>query len=162
MGLRGADVRRGEACAVAGGRLVRLEAGDVLLVPPQWWHDVRCESDIAVSINQWLPLERLDAEARLREALVRGGPQVGVAMLLLRELCCAGCHLKGNGPRRPPRLRSCTRSGRCTAPAAARAWHGRSWTRFFFPRRCGCTRLAVGPIQAARGVLGSPPHPLDP
>ena len=47
-----------------------LRAGDVLVVPRHWWHDVWCESSPAISVNVWRDHE-LDASARTREALAR-------------------------------------------------------------------------------------------
>jgi HSPB1-associated protein 1 len=72
VGLRGPDVRHGtQSGGKRGPWVFQLEAGDALIVPPRWWHDVQCESDVAVSVNQWIPLPAADREARVDEALVR-------------------------------------------------------------------------------------------
>lgn len=34
---------------------VVLEPGDVLLVPPEWWHYVE-SIDVSLAINTWIPL----------------------------------------------------------------------------------------------------------
>ena len=44
--------------------------GDVLYVPPGWWHEVVTTSAWAISVNTWLAVSG-DATARLGEALVR-------------------------------------------------------------------------------------------
>lgn len=50
--------------------IIELLPGDVLFVPRHWWHHVRNE-EVSISINTWLDLPDLDAEARLHEALVK-------------------------------------------------------------------------------------------
>ncbi|XP_042146218.1 HSPB1-associated protein 1 [Ixodes scapularis] len=48
---------------------VVLEPGDVLFVPPRWWHYVRC-LDTSLSVNTWIPLTT-DREHQLQEAVTR-------------------------------------------------------------------------------------------
>lgn len=48
---------------------VILEAGQVLCVPPLWWHYVEC-LEPSISINTWIELET-DDEKRLEEAITR-------------------------------------------------------------------------------------------
>ncbi|XP_076762432.1 HSPB1 associated protein 1 isoform X2 [Xylocopa sonorina] len=50
-------------------KLVTLEPGDVLFVPPQWWHYVE-SLDFSVSVNIWLPVPS-DNIARVKEAIVK-------------------------------------------------------------------------------------------
>ncbi len=71
---------------------VVLEPGDMLYVPPRWWH--RVESlDISISINNFgqdlIGLVRYEAPARVREALHRRG--------LYRRTCT--CHMWIDGKR---------------------------------------------------------------
>lgn len=56
-------------------RVVELQPGDVLLVPPKWWHSVQCintensEADrVSVSVNKWIPAEG-DKFEQLKESL---------------------------------------------------------------------------------------------
>ncbi|VDK88905.1 unnamed protein product [Litomosoides sigmodontis] len=58
-------------------RMVTLRKGDVIFVPPGWWHCVQCvgindnENDmnnISVSVNTWIPLVDYDRVPRLQEA----------------------------------------------------------------------------------------------
>ncbi|XP_003705237.1 HSPB1 associated protein 1 [Megachile rotundata] len=50
-------------------KLVTLEPGDVLFVPPGWWHYVE-SLDLTVSVNVWLPVET-DHMSRVKEAIVK-------------------------------------------------------------------------------------------
>ncbi|XP_071978177.1 HSPB1-associated protein 1 isoform X2 [Engystomops pustulosus] len=50
--------------------VVTLHPGQVLLVPPRWWHYVESVDDVTVSVNSWLELDS-DHEARVEEAVVR-------------------------------------------------------------------------------------------
>ncbi|XP_017879809.1 HSPB1-associated protein 1 isoform X2 [Ceratina calcarata] len=52
-----------------GPRLVTLEPGDVLFVPPGWWHYVE-SLDLSVSVNIWLPITA-DHVSRVKEAIVK-------------------------------------------------------------------------------------------
>lgn len=58
-------------------RMVTLRKGDVIFVPPGWWHCVQCVSvndnendlnNISVSVNTWIPLVNYDRIPRLQEA----------------------------------------------------------------------------------------------
>ncbi|KAH7719764.1 jmjC domain-containing protein [Aphelenchoides avenae] len=56
-------------------RVVELTAGDVLFVPPKWWHSVQCvnpdntEADrVSVSVNKWFPAEG-DKFEQLKESI---------------------------------------------------------------------------------------------
>ncbi|KAK7578090.1 hypothetical protein V9T40_010295 [Parthenolecanium corni] len=49
--------------------VVDMNAGDVLLIPPKWWHYVE-NITLAASINMWIPVKDDDI-SRLDEALVR-------------------------------------------------------------------------------------------
>ncbi|KAM3717900.1 HSPB1-associated protein [Dirofilaria immitis] len=58
-------------------RMVTLKKGDVIFIPPGWWHCVQCvnindnENDlnnISVSVNTWIPLVEYDRFPRLQEA----------------------------------------------------------------------------------------------
>ncbi|EFO22270.2 jmjC domain-containing protein [Loa loa] len=60
-------------------RMVTLRRGDVIFVPPGWWHCVQCVSvnenekdlnNISVSVNTWIPLVDYDRIPRLQEAAV--------------------------------------------------------------------------------------------
>ncbi|VDM40814.1 unnamed protein product [Toxocara canis] len=73
------DVVGGEACLEEMPlRMVTLNAGDVLFVPPGWWHSVQCvtpqgcsansKDAISVSINTWIPVPIFDKIGRAREA----------------------------------------------------------------------------------------------
>lgn len=50
-------------------KLVILEPGDVLFVPPGWWHYVE-SLDLTVSVNIWLPIVE-DHMSRVKEAIVK-------------------------------------------------------------------------------------------
>ncbi|KOC59688.1 HSPB1-associated protein 1 [Habropoda laboriosa] len=50
-------------------KIVTLEPGDVLFVPPGWWHYVE-SLDFTVSVNIWLPIVR-DNVSRVKEAIVK-------------------------------------------------------------------------------------------
>lgn len=50
--------------------IVELVPGDVLFVPRHWWHHVR-NQELSISINTWLEMPDLDAEARFHESLVK-------------------------------------------------------------------------------------------
>ncbi|XP_034192883.2 HSPB1 associated protein 1 isoform X1 [Osmia lignaria lignaria] len=50
-------------------KLVILEPGDVLFVPPGWWHYVE-SLDLTVSVNTWLPIVE-DHMSRVKEAVVK-------------------------------------------------------------------------------------------
>lgn len=50
-------------------RLVTLEPGDVLFVPPGWWHYVE-SLELTVSVNIWLPIIT-DNISRVKEAIVK-------------------------------------------------------------------------------------------
>ncbi|XP_043581774.1 HSPB1-associated protein 1 isoform X1 [Bombus pyrosoma] len=50
-------------------RLVILEPGDVLFVPPGWWHYVE-SLELTVSVNIWLPIIT-DNISRVKEAIVK-------------------------------------------------------------------------------------------
>lgn len=58
-------------------RMVTLRKGDVIFVPPGWWHCVQCTAvndneydlnNISVSVNTWIPLVGYDRIPRLQEA----------------------------------------------------------------------------------------------
>lgn len=50
-----------------------LEAGDVLFVPPNYWHFVITTSELAISVNQWLPNPDpiMDTYHQLTESITR-------------------------------------------------------------------------------------------
>lgn len=51
--------------------VVTLSPGDVLFVPPYWWHFVQC-IDFSISVNTWPPLSaHIDRRQHRREACVR-------------------------------------------------------------------------------------------
>ncbi|CDW54493.1 heat shock proteinB1 associated protein 1 [Trichuris trichiura] len=50
-------------------RLVTLEPGDILFVPPRWWHFVQCIED-SISVNSWIAVSS-DRESRMDEAVTR-------------------------------------------------------------------------------------------
>ncbi|KFD49591.1 hypothetical protein M514_09534 [Trichuris suis] len=50
-------------------RVVILEPGDVLFVPPRWWHFVQCIED-SISVNNWIAVSS-DRESRMDEAVTR-------------------------------------------------------------------------------------------
>lgn len=55
----------------ASPRLITLEPGQVLFLPPHWWHFVQCVSDeAALSVNTWIPVEG-DNVWRKPEAVTR-------------------------------------------------------------------------------------------
>uniref|UniRef100_A0A0M3K3D8 JmjC domain-containing protein n=1 Tax=Anisakis simplex TaxID=6269 RepID=A0A0M3K3D8_ANISI len=59
-------------------RTVTLNRGDVLFVPPGWWHSVQCvtpggcdlvsKDAVSVSVNTWIPVPIFDRIGRAREA----------------------------------------------------------------------------------------------
>lgn len=49
---------------------VILNPGDILIVPPKWWHYVE-NLELSLTVNTWIPLEKEDAFARLEECFVR-------------------------------------------------------------------------------------------
>jgi hypothetical protein len=48
---------------------ITLEPGDVLFVPPKYWHFVQAE-DFSISVNTWVELSQ-DRKSRMEEALIR-------------------------------------------------------------------------------------------
>lgn len=50
-------------------QIVTLEPGDVLFVPPGWWHYVE-SLGLTVSVNIWLPVSTDDI-SRVKEAIVK-------------------------------------------------------------------------------------------
>ncbi|XP_044730430.1 HSPB1-associated protein 1, partial [Chrysoperla carnea] len=53
-----------------GGREVLLKPGDVLFVPQGWWHYVENVSNVAISINVWIPTTQ-EKETHLHESIVQ-------------------------------------------------------------------------------------------
>lgn len=49
---------------------VTMNAGDILVVPANWWHYVE-NLELSLTVNTWIPLEKHDAYARLEECFVR-------------------------------------------------------------------------------------------
>lgn len=49
---------------------VIMNAGDILIVPANWWHYVE-NLDLSLTVNTWIPLAAHDAYARLEECFVR-------------------------------------------------------------------------------------------
>jgi len=47
-----------------------LKPGEMLIVPPGWWHQVE-SLDLSVSVNIWNPNEPRDSEHRTKEAMTR-------------------------------------------------------------------------------------------
>uniref|UniRef100_A0A915PPS4 JmjC domain-containing protein n=1 Tax=Setaria digitata TaxID=48799 RepID=A0A915PPS4_9BILA len=87
-------------------RMVTLRRGDVIFIPPGWWHCVQCinvndnENDldnVSVSVNTWVSLTEYDRISRLQEAaastmvtiLIRAG-LISAEQLCLSESmdCC--------------------------------------------------------------------------
>ena len=60
-------------------RVIYVNEGDVLFVPPKWWHSVQCvpnpekeklpDLDVSMSVNRWFPCFHDDFE-RVKEAVV--------------------------------------------------------------------------------------------
>lgn len=51
-----ADVDGDRYAAIAANvRRIILQPGDVLIVPPKWWHYAECQT-ISLSVNSWIPL----------------------------------------------------------------------------------------------------------
>lgn len=51
-----ADVDGDRYAAIAADvRRIILQPGDVLIVPPKWWHYAECQT-ISLSVNSWIPL----------------------------------------------------------------------------------------------------------
>jgi hypothetical protein len=65
-------------------RMIVLRPGQVLFVPPHWWHSVQCvsagidegeqgedgkEDGLSISVNTWVPVPALDRVMRAREAV---------------------------------------------------------------------------------------------
>ncbi|CAK9822335.1 HSPB1-associated protein 1 [Anthophora retusa] len=50
-------------------RIITLEPGDVLFVPPGWWHYVE-SLDFTISVNIWLPIIT-DNVSRVKEAIIK-------------------------------------------------------------------------------------------
>uniref|UniRef100_A0A1B0CQQ5 JmjC domain-containing protein n=1 Tax=Lutzomyia longipalpis TaxID=7200 RepID=A0A1B0CQQ5_LUTLO len=49
--------------------IVTLAPGDVLIVPPKWWHFVE-NLDTALALNAWIPIEQ-DTDAQMQECFVK-------------------------------------------------------------------------------------------
>ncbi|XP_032833369.2 HSPB1-associated protein 1 isoform X2 [Petromyzon marinus] len=62
--------RRSQRLSRAHHHRVTLSPGQILFVPPLWWHYVESLDQATVSANTWVELES-DHEARLQEALAR-------------------------------------------------------------------------------------------
>ncbi|XP_077285646.1 HSPB1 associated protein 1 isoform X2 [Arctopsyche grandis] len=56
---------------LSGCRMVVLEPGDALIVPPKWWHYVQHVDAIGISFNTWIPHAKTDTENQIDEALIR-------------------------------------------------------------------------------------------
>lgn len=69
VNLEKIDVARFPKTKLLKPYYVVLEPGDVLFVPPRWWHYVRC-IDTSLSVNTWIPLST-DREHQLQEAVTR-------------------------------------------------------------------------------------------
>uniref|UniRef100_A0A7S3G315 JmjC domain-containing protein n=1 Tax=Palpitomonas bilix TaxID=652834 RepID=A0A7S3G315_9EUKA len=57
--------------SAARRQVVTLQAGDVLFVPPDWWHYVRTTSPLSLSCNRWMAMEERDEKKRVEECVVR-------------------------------------------------------------------------------------------
>ncbi|VIO97829.1 jmjC domain containing protein [Brugia malayi] len=86
-------------------RMVTLRKGDVIFVPPGWWHCVQCVSvnnnendlnNISVSVNTWISLVDYDRISRLQEAaastmvaiLIRSGLITSKQICLSESMTC--------------------------------------------------------------------------
>uniref|UniRef100_A0A5S6Q880 JmjC domain-containing protein n=1 Tax=Trichuris muris TaxID=70415 RepID=A0A5S6Q880_TRIMR len=70
-------------------RVVTLEPGDVLFVPPRWWHFVQCIED-SISVNCWIAVAS-DRVSRMDEAVTRAcmsvlKPLVNDNMMIEKEI----------------------------------------------------------------------------
>ena len=66
-------------------KLKTLDQGDMLIIPPGWWHSVR-SLDLSISVNIWTPSPARDEKAREIEAATRIVSQICAKSGLVRFL----------------------------------------------------------------------------
>jgi hypothetical protein len=91
VSTRAGQARTAFVSADAGLHVVDTEPGDVLYIPPSWWHSVRTRGEPAVNVNAWSRTAADDASDTMSQALMAGGPPTAshfltTAVAMVRKL----------------------------------------------------------------------------
>ena len=62
--------RAEDAATIDGAKVFILKPGDMLIIPPKWWHTTR-SLDLSISVNIWNKLPQIDEKSRESEAATR-------------------------------------------------------------------------------------------
>jgi len=62
--------RAEDVATIDGAKVFILKPGDMLIIPPKWWHTTR-SLDLSISVNIWNKLPKIDEKSRESEAATR-------------------------------------------------------------------------------------------